>query len=110
MWSFAQAFYILGECNVYEIARLNLSGVLPSKPSIENYLALASGKVIEGEFRYDVLHHIQTLNDDQLAICSEDCTNVIQKLTYNASTNKFIGFSIPLEDGIPVSQYFQTDL
>ena len=34
---------------------------------------------------------------------------MIQKITYNVSTNTFIGFSTPLEHGIPIFQYFQTD-
>ena len=61
--SIAQALYILGGRNVYEFARVNLFGALPSIPSSENYLAVVSGKVIEGEFRYDVLHHIQASHD-----------------------------------------------
>ena len=72
--SFAQALYILRGCNVYKVARVNFSGALPSIPSIDNYLAVASGKLVEGEFRYDVFHHIQASHDYQLAICSEDCT------------------------------------
>ncbi|CAF4854131.1 unnamed protein product, partial [Rotaria socialis] len=43
------------------------------------------------------------------AVCSEDATAVIKKVTYNAATNTFTGFSLPLERGIPVARHFQTD-
>ncbi|CAF2756191.1 unnamed protein product [Rotaria sp. Silwood2] len=99
----------MGGRNTYEFIRLNLPGALPSITSIENDLAKDGRKIIEGEFRYDALNNDRTSNDYQLAVCSEDCTGVIQKVVYNASTNTFIGFATPLDHGIPVPRYFQTD-
>ncbi|CAF1648724.1 unnamed protein product [Rotaria magnacalcarata] len=107
--SFSQALYIMEGRNAYEFVRLNLSGAVPSITSIDSFISKAGGKIMEGEFRYDTLHHLQTSNNYQLAVCSEDCTGVIQKIVYDAPTNTFIGFSTPLDRGIPVPQYFQTD-
>ncbi|CAF1300836.1 unnamed protein product [Adineta steineri] len=107
--NFAQALYIMGGRNTYEFFRLNLPGAVPSITSIDSYITKAGGTITEGEFRYDTLRQLQAVNDYQLAICSEDCTSVIQKIVYNATSNTFIGFSTPLNHGIPVPQYFQTD-
>ncbi|CAM4980106.1 unnamed protein product [Rotaria socialis] len=101
--------YIMGGRNTYEFVRLNLSGAVPSITSIDSFISKAGGKIMEGEFRYDTLQHLQTSNNHQLAVCSEDCTGVIQKIVYDAPTNTLIGFSTPLDRGIPVPQYFQTD-
>nr|ACD54737.1 unknown [Adineta vaga] len=107
--SFAQALYIMGGRNTYEFVRLNLSGSVPSIISIDSLIAKAGGKILEGEFRFDLLKQLQASNGYQLAVCSEDCTGVIQKITYSASSNTFIGLSTPLDHGIPVSQYYRTD-
>ncbi|CAF3367732.1 unnamed protein product [Rotaria socialis] len=69
----------------------------------------ADGKIVEGEFRYDALRDLQTSNNYQLAVCSENCTSVTPKVMYDASTNIFIGFSTPLDHGVSVTQFFQTD-
>ncbi|CAF1047228.1 unnamed protein product [Rotaria sp. Silwood1] len=107
--NFAQALYIMGGRNTYEYIRLNLPGLVPSITSVDGSITKAGGKIVEGEFRYDALSDLQISNNYQLAVCSEDCTGVIQKVVYDASTNTFIGFSTPLDHGVPVPQFFQTD-
>ncbi|CAF2257375.1 unnamed protein product [Rotaria magnacalcarata] len=106
---FAQSLYILGGRNVYEFVRLNLPGAIPSMPTLNESLGKAGACIEEGEFRYNVLHDHQKSYGYQIAVCSEDATAVIKKVTYNAATNTFTGFSLPLERGIPVARYFQTD-
>lgn len=107
--SFAQALYIMGGRNTYEFIRLNLAGSVPSITSIDSSIAKAGGKILEGEFRFDALRQLQASTGYQLAVCSEDCTGVIRKIVYSASCNTFVGLSTPLDHGIPVSRYFQTD-
>ncbi|CAF3342625.1 unnamed protein product [Rotaria socialis] len=99
----------MGGCKTNEYIRLNLPGAVPSITSIDGSITKAGGKIIEDEFRYDALRDLQTSNNYQLAVCSEDCTGVIQKVVYDASTNSFIRFSTPLDHGVPVTQFFQTD-
>ncbi|CAF4635814.1 unnamed protein product [Rotaria socialis] len=55
-------------------------GAVPSITSIDGSITKAGGKIIEDEFRYDALRDLQTSNNYQLAVCSEDCTGVIQKV------------------------------
>ncbi|CAF3629800.1 unnamed protein product [Rotaria sp. Silwood1] len=107
--NFAQALYIMGGRNTYEYIRLNLPGSVPSITSVDGSITKAGGKIVESEFRYDALSDLQISNNYQLAVCSEDCTGVIQKVVYDASTNTFIGFSTSLDHGVPVPQFFQTD-
>ncbi|CAF3316161.1 unnamed protein product [Rotaria sp. Silwood2] len=72
-------------------------------------LGKAGACIEEAEFRYDFLHHHQNSYDYQVAVYFEDATAVIQKITYNAVTNTFTEFSIPLKYGIPIFRHYQTD-
>ncbi|CAF2935759.1 unnamed protein product [Rotaria sp. Silwood2] len=72
-------------------------------------LGKAGACIEEAEFRYDFLHHHQNSYDYQVAVYFEDATAVIQKITYNAVTNTFTEFSIPLKYGIPIFHHYQTD-
>jgi hypothetical protein len=106
---FAQALYILGGRNSYEFVRMNLPGALPSLATLKLSLEKAGACIGEAEFRYDALNQHQNSLNYQIAVCSEDSTGVIKKVSYNAATNTFGGFATPLENGIPKSEYFKTD-
>jgi hypothetical protein len=69
----------------------------------------AGACIEEGEFRYNTLRDHQNTFGYQIAVCSEDETDVIKKITYNAATNTFTGFPAPLKPGIPLSHHFQND-
>ncbi|CAF5228928.1 unnamed protein product, partial [Rotaria magnacalcarata] len=99
---FARSLCILGGRNVYEFVRLNLPGAIPSMPTLSESLGKAGARIEEGEFRYNELHDHQKSCGYDIAVYSEDATAVIKKVTYNAATNTFTGFSLPLERGIPV--------
>ena len=107
--NFAQALYILGGRNVYEYIRLNLPGSLPGLSTINEILGKDVGNIEDGIFRYDVLHSNQKSSGYQFTVFFEDSTAVIKKITYNAATNTFTGFLLPLKHGIPKSHYFQTN-
>ena len=109
MLHFAQSLYILGGRNTYEFVRMNLPGSLPSISTLDDSIKKAGGSIEEAEFRFDALHEHQKSLNYQVAVCSEDCTGVIKKIKYNASTNTFSGFSTPLDDDIPIARHFQTD-
>ena len=106
---FAQSLYVLGGRNTYEFVRLNLPGALPTLSMIDSSLRRSGGRIIEGEFRYDDLKNHQRSYQYQLAVSSEDCTAAVKKVTYNAFTDTFSGFSTPHTRGIPVARYFRTE-
>ena len=107
--NFAQSLYIMGGRNTYEFVRLNLPGSLPTLSTLNENLTKAGAKIEECQFRYDKLEHHRKMFGHQIAVCSEDSTAVIKKVSYDSSTNTFTGFSTPIRDGIPKVGHFRTD-
>lgn len=105
---FATALYILGGRNAYEFVRLNLPGAIPCIPTLNDVLEKSTIKIHEGQFQFDELRRHSNTFGYQMAMCSEDSTSVIEKVSYDVSTNHFTGFATPLDHGIPSSCYFQT--
>ena len=106
---FAMALHILGGQITYEFVRINLSGAQPNLVTLKSYISNADLKLIEGEFRIDSLQkHLNSI-DTNYGFGSEDCTGVIRKIKYDKEANTFLGFSTPLNKGIPTVKYFQTD-
>ncbi|CAM2728181.1 unnamed protein product [Rotaria socialis] len=101
--------YILGGKLTYEFIRLNIVGALPSLTTLYGIISDTNLKIIEGQFRFDELKHHSDLLNTKFGFVSEDCTGVVQKITYNERTNSFVGFSAPLTNGIPYVNHFQTD-
>ena len=63
----------------------------------------------ECEFRFQLIKEHLKSNKFNYAFIAEDATTSICRIDYDARSNSFIGFSAPLVDGIPQSNYFQTD-
>lgn len=106
---FAAAFYVLGGRMAYEFVRLNVPGILPSISTLRRLHVEKELRINEAEFRYDLLvTHMNSLQTT-VAFASEDCTAVIKKISYDSHTNSFVGLSTPLNNGIPIKLYYQTD-
>ncbi|CAF3541485.1 unnamed protein product, partial [Rotaria socialis] len=105
---FVQSLYILGGRNSCEFVRLNLSGALPSLSTLNLSFEKADACIGEAGFRYDALNHHHNSLNYQIAVCSEDSTAVVKKVSYNAATNTFGGFATSLENGILKSGYVKT--
>jgi hypothetical protein len=107
--NFALSLYILGGKLTYEFIRLNLPGSLPNLTMLNTLILNSDSRISEAEFRFDQLQkHFQNINV-QYAFGSEDATGVIRKIKYDSTTNTFIGFPTPLDHGIPIKEYYQTD-
>lgn len=107
--NFAKSLFVLAGRNAYEFVRLNLPGALPVLSTLSDSFGKAGAYIEEGIFRYDSLRNHQISSGYQIACCSEDATAIIQKITYDATSNTFTGFSTPLKNGIPIARHFQTD-
>ncbi|CAF1620840.1 unnamed protein product [Rotaria magnacalcarata] len=106
---FATSLHILGGKVAYEFMRLNLPGALPALSTLQTLALNRDYRIKEGEFRFDSLAtHMQSL-ETNIAFASEDSTVVIKKVSYDSHTNSFVGFELPLNDGIPTILYYQTD-
>ena len=64
-------------------------------------------RVNEGEFQFDaVKKHIEEWNSPPYVHIQLDDTRVIPKIEYDPQTNRFIGFCLPIHDGIPFCDTF----
>jgi hypothetical protein len=106
---FALLLYILGGKLSYELIRIILVGALPHLDTLNRIISNSNHSINECEFRFDRLKQYLNSNDVQFGFVSEDCTGVIRKVIYDVKTNSFIGFSTPLDNGIPILQYYQTN-
>ena len=106
---FAVSLFILAGRNAYEFARANIPGALPSISSIQTLLDEEEKHMVEGEYRFDVLQRQLSLTDTNIAFCSEDSTAIIPRVVYEASSNSFIGITLPLQQGRPISESYRTD-
>lgn len=106
---FAVGLYILGGRQAYEFVRLNLYGSLPSLVTLNSIISNNNQKIDEGKFRFDLLNQQFGSSSSNFCYLSEDCTGVIQKVKYDMRTNSFVGFSTPLNNGIPQCQFYKTD-
>ena len=93
----------------YRFVRMNLSPALPSITTLNKLILNSDSKVNEGEFRFDLLQEYLHRIDVRFAFGSEDCAGVVRRISYDQTTNSFIGFATPLSDGVPVPRYYQTD-
>jgi hypothetical protein len=107
---FTTSLYILGGRTAYEFVRLNIPGFLPSVQIIQSYIAASDNHLTEGMFNYEGLCNYFNLNQSTLGFVAEDATAVVPKVTYDASSNTFIGFSLPLNNnGLPITNAYSTD-
>ena len=107
---FAFALYVLGGRQAYEFVRLNLPGSLPSMSTLSILFNEKREQLAEGQFRFDSMKtHLRSLNT-AYAFVSEDCTGVIQKVSYDRRSNSFVGFCPPLQNnGFPRLAPFQIE-
>jgi hypothetical protein len=107
--NFALSLYVLGGKLTYEFIRLNLPGSLPNLTMLNTLISTSNAKITEAEFRFDQLQkHFDDLNV-QYAFGSEDATSIIKKIKYYSTTNTFNGFPTPLDRGVPIKEYYQTN-
>ncbi|CAF5069696.1 unnamed protein product, partial [Rotaria sp. Silwood1] len=81
--NFALSLYILGGKLTYEFIRLNLPGSLPNLTMLNTLISTSNAKI--------------------------NATSIIKKIKYDSTTNTFNGFATPLDHGVPIKEYYQTD-
>ena len=106
---FSSALYILAGPNAFEFVRLNIPGSIPSLTSVRSMLSSSEYQLAEGEFQYSRFQELIRPLDCKYAVCREDCTSVVPKVSYNKRTNSFVGFTLPLQDGFPRCQFYSTN-
>ncbi|CAF2961111.1 unnamed protein product [Rotaria sp. Silwood2] len=107
---FATSLYILGGRTAYEFVRLNIPAFLPSVQIIQSFIVASDNHLSEGLFNYDGVRNYFNSNQSTLGFIAEDATAVVPKVTYDTTSNSFVGFSLPLDkNGLPIAKSYATD-
>ncbi|CAF4993608.1 unnamed protein product [Rotaria sp. Silwood1] len=106
---FSLLLLILGGRNCYEFLRLNLPGALPHVSNVELLMKNQDVRIVECNFRFDLLRDYTQSNNCNYVFSAEDSTGSICRVEYDAHSNSFIGFSTPLVHGVPKPNFFQTE-
>lgn len=85
----------------YEFIQANIGLALPSLATIIRMINKFP-KIREGEFMFDELEkHLKQWNSPKFVHVHMDDTRVINKIDYQPFTDRFVGFVLPLENGLP---------
>ncbi|CAF3602415.1 unnamed protein product [Rotaria socialis] len=90
---FALLLFILGGRNCYEFLRLNLPAALPHISNVELLMRNNEQRILECEFRFQLIKEYYQSNNCNYVLSSEDATRCISRIDYVAQSNIFIGFS-----------------
>ena len=104
----ASLFCIIGKSG-YELLSKNLGSAFPCLRTVQREIATKK-RVNEGEFQFDALkEHLMEWRSPHYVHVQLDDTRIIHKVEYDHQTNRFIGFCLPMRDGIPVCDAFVLD-
>ena len=104
---FVFVLFVLAGRQGYEFVRINLPGSLPCLSTLSAHFNQNREKLLEGQFRFDSMKTYCESTDVKYVFASEDCTGVVQKVSYDRHSNSFIGFCPPLQsDGCPYVSSF----
>ena len=85
----------------YELLANNLGSALPCLRTVLREISLKK-RVNEGEFQFDELkQNLSEWNSPPFVHIQLDDTRIIHKIEYDQLTNRFVGFCLPLQNGIP---------
>ena len=91
----------------YEMIQANFGCGLPHI-STARRLVQKQRKIVEGEFYFNELQsHLQKWNAPPFINIQLDDTRIINKVEYDPSTDRFVGFCLPLRNGLPIGDAFQ---
>ena len=90
----------------YELIQANLGNALPHVSSSRR-LIYSHRKVIEGEFYFDELKcHLTKFKAPLFVNIQLDDTRIINKVEYDPVTDRFVGFCLPIHNGVPSADAF----
>ena len=90
----------------YDMLQANFGNGLPhistARKVISNQI-----KIVEGKFYFEELRlHLEKWDAPMFINVHLDDTRIVNKVEYDEATNRFVGFVMPLKDGIPVTDTF----
>ncbi|CAF3090950.1 unnamed protein product [Rotaria sp. Silwood2] len=106
---FALLIFIFGGLHCYEFLRLHLPLTLSHITNLELLIRNQELKIIECNFRFNLLKERSQSTNCNYIFVAEDATRSISCIDYDAQSNLFLGFSSPLVSGVLQSNFFQTE-
>lgn len=101
----ASLFSLLGNSG-YELIQANFGNALPNV-STPRRLIYSNRKVREGEFYFDELKSHLIKSKAPLCVNIQlDDTRIINKVEYDPITDRFVGFCLPINNGLPCAEAF----
>ena len=106
---FASSLYCLIGKSSYDFVQTNLGSALPSTPTVTRSIA-KKPKLKEGEFDFvSVKEHLETWKAPYFVHVHIDDTRVLCRVEYDSVTERFVGFCLPLCNGLPLGDAFVVD-
>ena len=104
--NFGVAIYIIMGKGGYEMLRANLGCSLPHVSVVIKILSKME-RIKEGEFMFDLLKdHLEKWKSVPFVHIHLDDTRIITKIEHDPVTDRFIGFCLPLKNGLPICDTF----
>lgn len=100
-------FYIGGRL-LYETLHANMKNTLPSVSTLARYVSNNGSRPLEGFLRFEELN--QFLEErclPKIIWISEDATRINGRLEYDSKTNTIVGLTLPLKQGLPVTDTYK---
>ena len=93
----------------YELLQSNLGNALPHISTAQRLIS-SRRKVVEGEFYFaELKEHLVKWNSPLFVNVHLDDTRIINKVEYDSAPDRFVGFCLPTENGLPITNTFQLE-
>lgn len=95
--------------SAYKLLHANMPEGFPSLSTVEREAKKRYTVPCEGEFLFDkLLAHLEAYSAERIVSISEDATRVVSRVEYDDSSDKIVGFVLPLNNnGLPRKDCFR---
>ena len=104
---FASSLFCIVGKSGYDLLLTNLGSALPSLSCIQRSVS-SHKKIKEGDYQFDELsEHLKDFKAPPFINIHLDDTRLINRVEYDPITDRFVGFCLPIKDGLPLCDAFQ---
>ena len=105
---FYMSLFFMSGPAAYEMLHQNLPEALPSLSLVKKEMRKHYSNFTEGLFRFDKLSvHLDAFQAPILVSISEDATRIICRIEYDPTTDKLLGFVLPVDENfLPLTDSF----
>ena len=103
---FALALLILTGKAGYELLQKNLGDALPAYSTLQRMMGYKE-RMVEGTFYFsELVDHLNEWKAQKFVHVQLDDTRILNQVVYDVFTDRYVGFILPLLDGIPICDTF----